>query len=88
HRISGAKTQMIMEDWDFLQLQCALYINSELSGFPLNMAPKKWMRGFVQPVKGKQGPEPEGAVCDPEPPWQCLPPRATAPSPWLCVIPK
>lgn len=39
HRISGAKTQMIMEDWDFLQLQCALYINSELSGIPLNMAP-------------------------------------------------
>uniref|UniRef100_A0A2K6LF12 DNA-directed RNA polymerase subunit n=1 Tax=Rhinopithecus bieti TaxID=61621 RepID=A0A2K6LF12_RHIBE len=48
HRISGAKTQMIMEDWDFLQLQCALYINSELSGIPLNMAPKKWTRGFPQ----------------------------------------
>ncbi|KAM9611213.1 DNA-directed RNA polymerase III subunit RPC1 isoform X5 [Buteo buteo] len=55
HRISGAKTQMIMEDWDFLQLQCALYINSELSGIPLNMAPKKWTRGFVQRLKGKQG---------------------------------
>lgn len=46
---------MIMEDWDFLQLQCALYINSELSGIPLNMAPKKWTRGFVQRLKGKQG---------------------------------
>lgn len=55
HRMSGAKTQMIMEDWDFLQLQCALYINSELSGIPLNMAPKKWTRGFVQRLKGKQG---------------------------------
>nr|XP_033798341.1 DNA-directed RNA polymerase III subunit RPC1 isoform X2 [Geotrypetes seraphini] len=55
HRITGAKTQMIMEDWDFLQLQCALYINSELSGIPLNMAPKKWTRGFVQRLKGKQG---------------------------------
>ncbi|XP_075697917.1 DNA-directed RNA polymerase III subunit RPC1 isoform X1 [Rhinoderma darwinii] len=55
HRISGAKTQMIIEDWDFLQLQCALYINSELSGIPLNMAPKKWTRGFVQRLKGKQG---------------------------------
>uniref|UniRef100_A0A2D4J2T7 DNA-directed RNA polymerase subunit n=2 Tax=Micrurus lemniscatus lemniscatus TaxID=129467 RepID=A0A2D4J2T7_MICLE len=55
HRVSGAKTQMIMEDWDFLQLQCALYINSELSGIPLNMAPKKWTRGFVQRLKGKQG---------------------------------
>ncbi|MGH0190551.1 UNVERIFIED_CONTAM: hypothetical protein FKN15_047710 [Acipenser sinensis] len=38
-----------------LQLQCALYINSELSGIPLNMAPKKWTRGFVQRLKGKQG---------------------------------
>ncbi|XP_072312069.1 DNA-directed RNA polymerase III subunit RPC1 isoform X2 [Eucyclogobius newberryi] len=55
HRVTGAKTQMIMEDWDFLQLQCALYINSELSGIPLNMAPKKWTRGFVQRLKGKQG---------------------------------
>ncbi|XP_075466474.1 DNA-directed RNA polymerase III subunit RPC1 isoform X1 [Ascaphus truei] len=55
HRITGAKTQMIMEDWDFLQLQCALYINSELSGIPMNMAPKKWTRGFVQRLKGKQG---------------------------------
>uniref|UniRef100_A0A8C4WZI4 DNA-directed RNA polymerase subunit n=1 Tax=Eptatretus burgeri TaxID=7764 RepID=A0A8C4WZI4_EPTBU len=55
HRSSGAKTQMIMEDWDFLQLQVALYINSELSGIPLNMAPKKWTRGFVQRLKGKQG---------------------------------
>ena len=25
------------EDWDFLQLQCALYINSEVSGIPLSM---------------------------------------------------
>lgn len=49
---------MIMEDWDFLQLQCALYINSELSGIPLNMAPKKWTRGFVQRLKGKQGTRP------------------------------
>ena len=27
----------LQEDWDFLQLQCALYINSEMSGIPLNM---------------------------------------------------
>lgn len=55
HRQSGAKSQMIMEDWDFLQLQCALYINSELSGIPLNMQPKKPSRGLVQRLKGKQG---------------------------------
>ncbi|XP_015764049.1 PREDICTED: DNA-directed RNA polymerase III subunit RPC1-like [Acropora digitifera] len=43
------------EDWDFLQLQCALYINSEVSGIPLSMQPKKGTRGFVQRLKGKQG---------------------------------
>ncbi|XP_067133403.1 DNA-directed RNA polymerase III subunit RPC1 [Centruroides vittatus] len=55
HRTSGAKVQMIMEAWDFLQLQCALYINSETSGIPLNMQPKKPTRGFVQRLKGKHG---------------------------------
>lgn len=55
HRSTGAKAQIIMEDWDFLQLQCALYINSEMSGIPLNMLPKKSTRGFVQRLKGKQG---------------------------------
>ena len=40
--------------WDFLQ--CALHINSsQLSGIPADKAPKKYMRGFVQRLKGKQG---------------------------------
>ncbi|PIK60416.1 putative DNA-directed RNA polymerase III subunit RPC1, partial [Apostichopus japonicus] len=55
HRQGGAKMSMIMEDWDFLQLQCALYINSETSGIPLSMQPKKFTRGFCQRLKGKQG---------------------------------
>ncbi|XP_046382382.1 DNA-directed RNA polymerase III subunit RPC1 [Ischnura elegans] len=55
HRQSGAKVQMINEDWDFLQLQCALYINSETSGIPLSMQPRKPSRGLVQRLKGKQG---------------------------------
>ena len=55
HRNTGAKSQMMMEDWDYLQLQCALYINSELSGIPFNMKPQKATRGFVQRLKGKQG---------------------------------
>ena len=55
HRSTGAKVQIIMEDWDFLQLQCALYINSEMSGIPMNMQPKKPTRGLVQRLKGKQG---------------------------------
>ncbi|KAG8300593.1 DNA-directed RNA polymerase III subunit RPC1 [Homalodisca vitripennis] len=55
HRLSGAKAQMINEDWEFLQLHCALYINSETSGIPINMQPKKSSRGLVQRLKGKQG---------------------------------
>ncbi|XP_045213702.1 DNA-directed RNA polymerase III subunit RPC1-like isoform X1 [Mercenaria mercenaria] len=55
HRATGAKVQMIMEDWDFLQLQVALLYNSETSGIPLHMQPKKYTRGFVQRLKGKQG---------------------------------
>ncbi|XP_015787485.1 DNA-directed RNA polymerase III subunit RPC1 [Tetranychus urticae] len=54
-RSSGASIAMIIEDWDFLQLQIALYINSETSGIPLNMRPKKLGRGLVQRLKGKHG---------------------------------
>lgn len=55
HMTTGAKMHQIMEDWDFLQLQVALLYNSETSGIPLHMQPKKTMRGFVQRLKGKQG---------------------------------
>jgi DNA-directed RNA polymerase III subunit RPC1 len=45
-----------MEQWDFLQCQCAMYINSELPGLPLTFqTPGKPLRGFVQRLKGKQG---------------------------------
>lgn len=37
HKLSGASTTMFQEGWDFLQLQTALYINSELSGVPQAM---------------------------------------------------
>ncbi|XP_021363401.1 DNA-directed RNA polymerase III subunit RPC1-like isoform X1 [Mizuhopecten yessoensis] len=55
HKATGAKMYMIMEDWDYLQLQVALLYNSETSGIPLHMQPKKSTRGFVQRLKGKQG---------------------------------
>ena len=46
----------LMENWDFLQIQCAMYINSELPGLPPNFqGPGKPLRGFVQRLKGKQG---------------------------------
>jgi DNA-directed RNA polymerase III subunit RPC1 len=37
HMGSGGKIELIQEDWDFLQLHCALYFNSEVSGVPLSM---------------------------------------------------
>ncbi|XP_003391866.2 PREDICTED: DNA-directed RNA polymerase III subunit RPC1-like, partial [Amphimedon queenslandica] len=37
HRTTGAKVEMILEMWDYLQLQVALYINSEVSGIPPSM---------------------------------------------------
>lgn len=37
HKLSGASVNMYQEGWDFLQLQTAMYINSELSGVPLSM---------------------------------------------------
>ena len=55
HRQSGATAKMIQDDWDYLQLQCALHFNSQLSGIPADKAPKKYTRGFVQRLKGKQG---------------------------------
>ena len=54
-RQSGATAKMMQDAWDFLQLQCALHINSQLSGIPADKAPKKYTRGFVQRLKGKQG---------------------------------
>ncbi|QDZ25695.1 DNA-directed RNA polymerase [Chloropicon primus] len=46
----------LMEHWDFLQMQCAMYINSEAPGLPPVYHPHtKPLRGFVQRLKGKQG---------------------------------
>ncbi|KFB44003.1 hypothetical protein ZHAS_00011833 [Anopheles sinensis] len=55
HTMTGGKIELIQEDWDYLQLHCALYFNSELSGIPLSLMPKKPTRGIVQRLKGKQG---------------------------------
>lgn len=52
----GLAISNLMENWDFLQMQCAMYINSEMPGLPLAYQPTgKPLRGFVQRLKGKQG---------------------------------
>jgi DNA-directed RNA polymerase III subunit RPC1 len=51
---TGKGIQLMMEQWEFLQLSIALYINSETPGVP--SAPgSKPIRGFCQRLKGKQG---------------------------------
>ncbi|KAI0056684.1 beta and beta-prime subunits of DNA dependent RNA-polymerase [Artomyces pyxidatus] len=50
----GAPTSQFMEQWEFLQLSVAMYINSELPGVPSQMGQKP-IRGFCQRLKGKQG---------------------------------
>ena len=52
HRASGANAKHMQDCWELLQLQCALNINSQLSGIPADRAPKKYMRGYVQRLKG------------------------------------
>ena len=55
HTASGlAGIPMVMEHWEYLQRQYALYINSE-TPLPLHMKPKKPSRGLVQRLKGKHG---------------------------------
>lgn len=48
----GNPLNLINEDWDHLQLQCALLINSELPQVGL---PGQPVRGLVQRLKGKNG---------------------------------
>jgi DNA-directed RNA polymerase III subunit RPC1 len=50
----GQPVQTIMEQWDFLQLQIAMYINSDVPGLQQPGFGKQ-IRGFCQRLKGKQG---------------------------------
>lgn len=50
----GFPLQVLMEQWDFLQLQIAMYINSDSPGLK-QQGLQKSMRGFCQRLKGKGG---------------------------------
>lgn len=50
----GAPVQSIIEHWDYLSLQLAMYINSDVPGLAKGEFGKS-IRGFVQRLKGKQG---------------------------------
>jgi len=52
----GAPMQTLMEQWDFMGLVIAMYINSDIPGIKdLAQANLKSIRGFCQRLKGKQG---------------------------------
>ncbi|KAL5581146.1 hypothetical protein UlMin_013588 [Ulmus minor] len=44
-----------LNDWDLLQVEVALYINSDVRGVPFSMQQAKPLGGFIQRLKGKQG---------------------------------
>lgn len=52
--VNGQPIQTIMEQWDYLQVQVAMYINSDIPGL-LQAGNVKAMRGLCQRLKGKQG---------------------------------
>lgn len=55
HSLKGANWPIIADEYEYLQLLCALYINSEMSGIPLHFQLSKPTKGLVQRLKGKQG---------------------------------
>lgn len=50
----GTTLSTIMEQWEYLQLQIAVYVNSDVPGLQASGVAKA-MRGFCQRLKGKQG---------------------------------
>jgi len=50
----GQKPDQMMDRWDYLQQQVAMFINSEHPGLPLQPGAKP-TRGICQRLKGKQG---------------------------------
>ncbi|KAK6011476.1 DNA-directed RNA polymerase subunit A' domain protein, partial [Ostertagia ostertagi] len=55
HKEGGAPMKTVMETWDHLQIQVALYFNGELPALPPELRQKKPFRGLYQRLKGKHG---------------------------------
>ncbi|DBA04436.1 TPA: hypothetical protein N0F65_010032 [Lagenidium giganteum] len=51
----GASLKMVMEDWDFLQIQVAQLMNGDTPGLVKPPGAPKSIRGLCQRLKGKQG---------------------------------
>jgi DNA-directed RNA polymerase III subunit RPC1 len=51
----GAATAVIVENWDYLQQQVAMLVNSDLPGFNKGLNTAKPIRSLTSRLKGKQG---------------------------------
>ena len=51
----GQPLSKVMELWEFVQVQCAMYIDGNLPGLGRDGQYGRMMRGFCQRLKGKQG---------------------------------
>ncbi|KAJ3084695.1 hypothetical protein HDU99_007311 [Rhizoclosmatium hyalinum] len=53
----GYPAASLMEHWDYLQLQCAMFVTSDLPGIPSHLQSnlQKIKKGFCQRLKGKHG---------------------------------
>ncbi|KAJ3093173.1 hypothetical protein HK102_003581 [Quaeritorhiza haematococci] len=54
---NGIQNTMLIDHWDYLQLQCAMYVTSDLPGIPSHLQSnlQKIKKGFCQRLKGKHG---------------------------------
>lgn len=52
---NGATMKMVAEDWEFLQVLVALFINGDTPGIPRQIIGPRNPRGLCQRLKGKQG---------------------------------
>ncbi|XP_057978200.1 DNA-directed RNA polymerase III subunit 1 [Malania oleifera] len=53
--LETSSTIKCLASWEFLQMEVAQYISSDVRGIPLAMQPAKQLSGFVQRLKGKHG---------------------------------
>ncbi|KAI8613763.1 hypothetical protein BC830DRAFT_1130691 [Chytriomyces sp. MP71] len=55
--VEGFPAMKLMEHWDYLQLQCAMFVTSDLPGIPSHLQSnlQKIKKGFCQRLKGKHG---------------------------------
>lgn len=80
----GATVKMLMEDWYFLQVQVAQYLNGEMPGLAKPIGEKQPIRGLCQRLKVRRGPVRACAGVASASAAPSLPPVAPLPPPRPC----